>query len=243
MKGFIYKIVSKETGKFYIGSTANKKSRFRKHVLDLKRRKHHSFLLQEEFDKYGLNNFSFVLIEECDNLKLRDKEQKYIDSYDFNILLNVSKTSTCGDLLSYHPKKDEIITKMKNSLNKTISEMSNDVREKTYSRPMEKNPNWKGGKTYCKCGSKKNMYADYCIKCTDKSGKNNSFFGKKHSKESRLKISNSLKGKPSVCRIKVSIENVTYNSFTEAAKDIGCSVATIRNRLNRNVKGYKLIKA
>lgn len=55
----------------------------------------------------------------------------------------------------------------------------------------EKNPNWRGGKTYCECGNRKQYDSEMCKECYEESGKHgnkNNFYGKKHSNETKRKI-------------------------------------------------------
>jgi group I intron endonuclease len=47
----IYRILNKRNGKFYIGSTNNAQRRFRGHLNDLKKDKHHSSKLQRAYNK------------------------------------------------------------------------------------------------------------------------------------------------------------------------------------------------
>ena len=58
--------------------------------------------------------------------------------------------------------------------------------------------------------------------------------GTHHSEETRKKLSESHKGRPSQRRIRISIEDNTFNSITEAAKYYNMSINTIRNWLKIN---------
>ena len=69
-----------------------------------------------------------------------------------------------------------------------------------------------------------------CNQCYDKSGENNPFFNKKHSKETKEKLSNLNKGNKPSNSLKIIIDNVLYNSATEASKILNCATATILNR-------------
>jgi group I intron endonuclease len=85
----IYKITNLINNKCYIGSSVNCKDRIRRHESDLIRNKHHSQRLQNSFNKHGINNFSFEIIEEIEvkgmlrffiDKLLIAREQYYIDS-------------------------------------------------------------------------------------------------------------------------------------------------------------------
>ena len=69
--------------------------------------------------------------------------------------------------------------------------MSDDEKKMKHSKPMEKNPNWKGGSSfkYCECGEKISIVNKTCIKCRDTSYDKNPFFNKTHTEESRKLIS------------------------------------------------------
>jgi hypothetical protein len=49
--------------------------------------------------------------------------------------------------------------------------------------------------------------------------------------------------KSGIYKIKIQVDGVVYDSFTEASKKLDCAVASIRNRLNNPTKfpNYKLI--
>ena len=66
----VYMIQNNITGKKYIGSSFNVSSRMHDHLLELKRNRHTNKEMQEDFNKYGENSFSFVpLFETKDNEK------------------------------------------------------------------------------------------------------------------------------------------------------------------------------
>lgn len=76
----IYKISSLiKPNRIYIGSALNIKRRWNKHKSDLKNNKHHSIKLQRHYNKYGIDDLIFEIIEECVIDCLIDWEQHYID--------------------------------------------------------------------------------------------------------------------------------------------------------------------
>lgn len=78
----VYKIENKLTKKVYIGSAIDCHSRFKCHKYRLKTGVHHSAHLQASYNKYGLDNFEFILIEKVDNfINLREREQVWMDFY------------------------------------------------------------------------------------------------------------------------------------------------------------------
>lgn len=77
----IYKIQSiKSPDRCYIGSSIDIDRRWRMHINQLKDNKHHSVKLQRHFNKYGLSDLSFVVVNECEAALLISIEQFYIDS-------------------------------------------------------------------------------------------------------------------------------------------------------------------
>jgi len=91
---FIYKILNKIDGKFYIGSTCSIDRRFKEHKRDLNNGKHHSIYLQRAWDKYGEDAFVFEVIHECFKEEVRDKEQYFLDhyrSYNYRIGYNMNR--------------------------------------------------------------------------------------------------------------------------------------------------------
>ena len=81
MEKYIYKITNLINGKSYIGQTNDYKRRFREH-----REKNYcnaEDLLYKAFDKYGIDNFSFEVIEDkTPNYNEREKYWiKYYHTY------------------------------------------------------------------------------------------------------------------------------------------------------------------
>ena len=81
-KGKIYKITNKENGLIYIGCTINSlKKRFSEHLYRCFKTDYKS-KLYNSMKKYGQENFTIELIEECDLSVIYETEKKYIESYD-----------------------------------------------------------------------------------------------------------------------------------------------------------------
>jgi len=77
----IYKITVKGKNKeyFYIGSSINLYERLHNHKVNLKRNTHTNPIMQNLYNKYGLEAFSCEILEECQQEILTQKEQSYID--------------------------------------------------------------------------------------------------------------------------------------------------------------------
>lgn len=95
----IYKITNLKNNKCYIGSAINLKARIKRHVYELKNQLHNNIYLLRSFNKYGINNFEFELIEIFDKIKYKELlliEENYIQLYNsikegYNLILNNSE--------------------------------------------------------------------------------------------------------------------------------------------------------
>lgn len=74
----IYKIENKVNGKIYIGQSVDVYRRLKKHIWEIES---NNSVLYRAFKKYGIENFTYELIEECDIKELDDKEIFYIQKY------------------------------------------------------------------------------------------------------------------------------------------------------------------
>jgi group I intron endonuclease len=79
MEKVIYKIINLVNDKFYVGSTTNKKVRFRQHRRLLRQNRHHCKHLQAAWNHYGEAKFTFEVVEQIsvDN-DLALVEDKYL---------------------------------------------------------------------------------------------------------------------------------------------------------------------
>ena len=73
----VYKITNNITGDFYIGSSKNIKNRWADHRSPSVWKLRPGMKLYQAFIKYGLNNFTFDIIEET--AELHNREQYYIE--------------------------------------------------------------------------------------------------------------------------------------------------------------------
>ncbi len=78
----IYKILNKNTNKYYVGSSKNIVKRLTNHINDLNRNLHHNDYLQRSWNKDGENIFEFYVIELIEPKKelLLNAEQKYLNN-------------------------------------------------------------------------------------------------------------------------------------------------------------------
>lgn len=81
-KSYIYRIAQKSTGKVYIGSSIHPERRRKEHFRRLNKNKHHSPKLQRAYNKYGINDFVFDVIDDCNQDIVHNIESEYITKYD-----------------------------------------------------------------------------------------------------------------------------------------------------------------
>ncbi len=186
----IYCIENVISGRKYYGSSMNVSKRLTGHKRELKKQIHHNIQLQRSFNKYGVEKFLFYLIEETHFTNRKDLlnyEQTYLDN---NIGGYNMAPANGGDTLSNHPNKDEIRRQINESQRTTIAKMSANKRKLKFGKPGKTNPNWRNGGVYYKLCPKCNTNrisnkSKSCGDCRDRTGKNNSFYGKHHTEETR----------------------------------------------------------
>lgn len=79
--GGIYCITNLKNNKKYVGQTYDLKYRWTHHKSDLRGDRHHNKHLQSAWNKYGEENFSFVVLEYCSIDMLDKREIYWIDFY------------------------------------------------------------------------------------------------------------------------------------------------------------------
>lgn len=76
----IYKIENKINGKVYIGQSKNIEHRWKVHISRFKSKKYDGKLYRA-FRKYGIENFKFEILHECEEKQLDQLEMFYISKY------------------------------------------------------------------------------------------------------------------------------------------------------------------
>lgn len=227
MNSGIYKIVNTVNGKCYVGSAKDFDKRWNRHISDLKKNKHSSIKLQRSFNKHGIDNFKFEVIEyvEYDKNIIVSREDYWISKLNskhngYNIA-----DASFGDVLTTHPDRDNIINRIRGSLNKNMSNMTPEERKDKWGRSGCDNGMF--GKNHTNDAKKKmsdyrlgksleelygddrandirnNMIATFddvrrkqlSEFAASRTGDKNSFFGKNHNEETKRKISEKNSGK------------------------------------------------
>jgi len=96
MDSGIYKIVNLQTGKYYVGSTKDFTTRKQSHFSRLKNNNHTNKHLQSAYNKYGIDNFKFEIIEYVQKELLLDIEQSYIDDSEKENIYNKTYIAGAG---------------------------------------------------------------------------------------------------------------------------------------------------
>ena len=263
----VYRIKSKTSGYFYVGSSRNVQGRIESHFKGLSKGSHHNIFFQRVFDKYGEEDFE-CLFKETKNLKeARCLEQYYLDKYaGQKKFMNIGRHATGGDNITKHPDYELICATISKSLRKQISEMTAYERQKRFAHFGEANGMY--GKTHTPKVRRKlskqmvgnakalgTVWSDSSKRKMSESAKQralssdyvNPFKGKTHSKQTRAILSKAAKERiaagslPSNTR-RVKIGRKVYRSLSEAAREIGVVAATVLNRIrSENYPAYKYL--
>ena len=146
----IYSVVNETNGKQYIGSAKDLYLRLVEHIAGKKSNK----ALQLAIEKYGLNNFTFRILEyiskdrPVNNKQLTELETEYIAKFDFYNLYNFKRIST--SMLGYKHTDAALLKMVERFKIKTNHPMygkaHTEEAKRLISKPGEKNPMY--GKTH-----------------------------------------------------------------------------------------------
>lgn len=177
----IYKIQNLINGKVYIGQSKNISSRWRQHRYLAKIE---DTYLYRSMRKYGIENFSFEVIEECSLSSLNVREEFWIhyyestkpekgynilsssdNLYDYNTKLNQSDIDTIYELLMNTKIPQEEIAKQFNVNQAIISRIN--IGELHIKENISYPLRSKKQINYCaNCGNEISRGAIYCFKCS-----------------------------------------------------------------------------
>lgn len=81
----VYKITLIETGQIYIGKSVDVERRWRDHIRrGIGADKRTDQILYDAFEKYGVHNFTFEILEEAPAAELNEREKYWIDYFESN---------------------------------------------------------------------------------------------------------------------------------------------------------------
>lgn len=243
--------------KFYIGYSCDINHRWCVHRSTLKTNKHCNIMMQRAYNKYGKDCFSYEILHRCETEEeAKNIELSYLEDLTIrNKLYNLHYNNSGGDILTFHPEREQIIERMKNTQKERISKMTKEERQKKWGQPGEKNGMYRRNHTdevkrLCSYINKGNTYTLGLKMSAEQreriskarkgkyTGEDNPFFGKHHSEKTLKKIKetkqkNILKyGRtlPKNTR-EILIDGKTYMSATEAGRQLNVCTATILHRI------------
>lgn len=237
MSSGVYTITNKANGKIYVGSSSNIEKRWKTHLNSLQKGMHHNCKLQNDYVKYSENYFELNILEETTN-NLKTKEDQYIAK------LNSKETgyniadANFGDTLTYHPDREGRIARMTLKLHQTINLMSAQERKDTYGKIGSSNSNYNETLIHncIHCGAKLshstiNRRGNNCNDCRDRTGIKNPFYGKKHSDETKAKLSAASKGKRRTS-MPIYADGNIFDAAIDCAAHYNISASLVTYRLN-----------
>lgn len=185
----IYKIENKINGKIYVGQSVSIEKRWTTHrnTATNKYSDSYDYPLYRAIRKYGLENFTFSIIEECKVSELNEKEIYWIDfykSYDKNFGYNLTLGGNRSTPISLTLEKVEEIIKLLAETNLSQEEIGNlyNVSQRTISginigetwkrdnvkypiRDYKNNSKLKKINTCPDCGAIISLESNYCEQC------------------------------------------------------------------------------
>lgn len=108
---YVYKILCLKNNKVYVGRTCNFNRRVREHKCCLKHNRHSNKYLQSDYNKYGLDCFEFIILEEC-NLKSNSVIQEtywmnYYGGKDSDLIYNECDMLGHNEIYKYNQAKTQ----------------------------------------------------------------------------------------------------------------------------------------
>ena len=129
----IYMIRNLKNGKVYIGQSVDIRSRWYKHKNDLRKKSHRNIKLQNAWNKYGEENFSFEVVLTCSKEELNSNEKYYVTKYN-SYKEGYNMTLGGNDNTSYPKEFGEKISNTKKNYSK---EKKEEIRKKNLESHME----------------------------------------------------------------------------------------------------------
>jgi group I intron endonuclease len=218
MTQVIYKIVNLVNDKFYVGSTTNKKVRFREHRKQLRGNRHHCKHLQAAWNKYGEEKFDFRVVEEVPvEVALHEVEDSWLKKhfgkphcYNSGAAAIAPWRGVCGP--DHFNFGKEMAAPQKEQISRALKEF--------YAQDYANHP---------RVGKQHTEETKAKISASKKANPVAYWEGKERSEETKAKISEAQRGKPKAPRTKAHREalsqsllgnqNFLGKTHTEEAKE------------------------
>jgi len=245
----IYVIRNNNNNKVYVGSAKHFLNRRAKHWRQLKLGTHGNVKLTRSVRKHGIENFTFEVLEflPYEKVTIIDRENFWIQRLDSKKSGYNIADASFGDTLTNNPNRVEIIAKRTKTLKLNNSKLTKSELKEKHGRLGKLNGRYIDGMNgfkICTICNKTTIQkaSKVCLNCSDRTGVRNSFFGKKHTEETKQKISSANLGKIPPNRVKIKVRNTIYKSATEASKYSKCTVMTVLNRARSDkFKDYNFV--
>lgn len=261
MPAYVYRLVHRPTGKFYIGSTDLIDDRKFQHMESLRKGTHQNVRLQRFYDKKGKKGWEFEVHEVKNRKVAYEHEARLILKYlDNPKLMNIGKGSVGGDNLSRHPDRELIIARMTLSVQQRWDNASPEFRQHHSEQRTGKNNGmygkqhteqsrkqmsekkkgqvpWSKGQTFSE-----EHRAKIAANARNRTGEKNPFYGKKHSAETieKIKLSNATRDTSFLDkqRKQISVDGTVYPSLSDAKRATGIPGPTLSWRANNTKPEY-----
>ena len=212
MTSGVYEILNTVNGKRYIGSTNNFPNRWRQHWQGLERGGYANRILQNAWNKYGMQAFEFKPLLMCapTNAMLRYYEQRCLDVYkpEYNIAIAADAPMRGRHHTAESNKKNALAKTGKTQSAQTIEKRVRSLRGNKYALGMKHTPEWKAARSAARTGVP--LLPEHCANISKgKTGKSIgpqsaevcakkslAQIGRKHTPEAKEKIGKSKRGIP-----------------------------------------------
>lgn len=254
----IYMIYTITNDTIYIGSTTNLQKRFQKHRNALVKNNHYNQWMQRVFNKHGSKNFYYLVVEDTNDLEIREKYWiEYFNSFKegYNATEDTSRNFLNQELIEQNIKRTSkpiIVLDLAGKFIEELSSVSDASRKyntssSNISRCCKKEFRFIKDKIFIykdEYDSKNNYFLtkrDYSKSDSWREKISQSHKGKKHTKEHRDRLAK-IQGKSVVCLD----DNITFVSLRECARHYNVNSSSIRKAIEnkRRCKGllFKIVE-
>jgi group I intron endonuclease len=210
----IYIIRNNINNKIYVGSSKNLKNRLNEHKRKLRKNYHRNYHLQQSFNKYGEDNFTFEIIEECELNQLLQREVFWINYYQS---FNRDKGYNLRDPQDNHFYSEETLQKQSQiKMGENNPMFGKTTSEETKRKISEANKGHRHTEETKKLIGELSSKRIHTQETKNKISKANS--GKEFSEEHKQKISEGLRGKEKSLEHRQHISESKRGSKSSKAK-------------------------